>query len=60
MITHKAGWLLIGLLYLALWPGAAHGESPELLDAFNRYSELYEHGRYQKALPFAETALRLG
>ncbi len=57
MITHKAGWLLVGLLCLALWPGKSHGQSSELLDAFNRQSELYEQGRYQEALPFAENIL---
>ncbi len=53
-------WLLATLLWLALWPGATHGQSSELPDAFNRQSELYEQGRYQEALPFAEKALRLG
>ncbi len=30
MITQKMTWLLVGLLWLALWPGAARGQSPEL------------------------------
>ncbi len=60
MVTHKLRWLLVGLLCLALWPGKSHGQSSELLGAFNWYSELYEQGRYQEALPFAEKALRLG
>ena len=60
MITHKLRWLWVGLLCLALWPGKSYGQSSELPDAFNRYRELYEQGRYQEALPFAEKALRLG
>ena len=50
MTTNKTRWLLVGLLCLALWPGAAHGESPELMDAYNRYSELYAQGRYPVAV----------
>ncbi len=57
MITDKFGWLLVGLLCLALWPGVTHGQSSEFNDALNRYSELYEQGRYQEALPFAENIL---
>ncbi len=60
MTRHKTRWFLVGLLCLALWPGKGHGRSSDLLDAFNRSRELYEQGRYQEALPFAEKALRLG
>ncbi len=42
------------------WPAAAHGQSPELIDADKRYKDLYAQGRYEEALPFAEEALRLG
>ena len=52
-------WLLVGLFCLALWPAVAHGQSAELSDANNRFSELYAQARYQEALPFAEEALRL-
>ena len=55
----RTGLLLVGLLWLALWPGAAHGQSPELHDALDRFAHLYAEGRYQRALPFAEKALRL-
>ncbi len=60
MVTNKTKWLLAGLLCLALWPGAAHGQSSALMDAYNRYSELYAQGRYDEALPFAKNALKLG
>ena len=53
-------WFLAGLLCMALWPAAAQAQSPELADAYNRYSELRAEGRYQDALPFAKEALRLG
>ncbi len=48
------------LAVLWLWPAVAHGQSPALDDAYQRYAELYAQGRYQEALPFAEKALRLG
>ncbi len=60
MVTHKKTWLLVGLLCLALWPGATYGQSSELRDTFNRYSELHAQGRYEEALPFAEKAVKLG
>ncbi len=47
MARAKTSWLLAGLLCLALWPAAAHAQSPELLDAYNRFSELYAEGRYE-------------
>ena len=53
-------WMLSVLAALVLWPAAAHGESPELTGAYNRYSKFHAQGRYQEALPFAEEALRLG
>jgi tetratricopeptide (TPR) repeat protein len=37
----------------------AHSQSAELMDAYNRYSELYTQGRYQEALPFAKKAFEL-
>ena len=52
--------LLSVVLVLALWPGAAHGQGDELMDAYNRVIELYAEGRYGDAVPFAEKALRLG
>ena len=60
MITPESRWLLAGLLCLALWPGVTRGQSSELMDAYNRLSDLYAQGRYQEALSFAEKALRLG
>ena len=60
MTTFKTRWLLAGLLCLTLWPGVTHGQSPELMKAYNLFSEMYDQGRYREALPFAEKALRLG
>ena len=60
MIGNKTPWLLVGLLYVVLWPAAAHGQSAELIDADKRYKDLYAQGRYEEALPFAEKAVRLG
>ena len=34
--------------------------TPELAAAYERYVELYQQGRYQEAVPFAEEALRIG
>ena len=60
MITHKTTWLLAGLLWLALWPGAARGQSPELQEAYDSFEALYAKDYYEEALPFAKKALRLG
>ena len=38
----------------------AYGQSPALLEAYNRYNTLYQQGRYSDALPYATEALRLG
>ena len=65
MAAHKTSWLLAGLLLVCSHlascssPGARHSQSPEVDEAYNRYSEMYAQGRYQEALPFAERALRL-
>ena len=60
MVKTTTRFLLASLLcLLSLWPGAAHAQSPELLDALEQSDELYVEGRYQEALPFAEKALRL-
>ena len=47
------------LVALFLWPAAVFGQSPELMDAYNRVGELYAEGRYQEAIPFAKEALHL-
>ncbi len=60
MITHKTTWLLAGLLWLALWPGSARGQSPELQEAYDSFEMLYAKDYYEEALPFAKKALRLG
>ncbi len=52
--------ILSVLAALLLWPIAAHGQSPELVEVHERYSELYAQGRYQEAIPFAEEAVTLG
>ena len=51
--------LLSVVLVLALWPAAAHGQGDELMEAYDRFNELYAEGRYQEAIPFAKEALRL-
>ena len=38
----------------------AHGQSPALLEAQNRYTTLYQQGRYSEAISYAAKALRLG
>ena len=47
------------LVALFLWPAAVFGQSPELMDAYDRSKELSAEGRYQEAIPFAKEALRL-
>ena len=59
MMRTKTNWLLTGLLCLTLWPAPAHAQSPELLDTYNRFSELDAEGRYHEAIPFAEKAVAL-
>ena len=59
MTKQVTRWLLASLLCLALWPGATHGQSPELDQAYTQYREFYAQGRYQEALPFAEKAVKL-
>ena len=59
MIMRKTARLVAGLLGLALWPGAAQGQSPELQEAYDRFSVWYEKDYYEEALPFAEEAIRL-
>ena len=41
-------WKLLILVALFLWPAAVFGQSPELMDAYNRVNELYAEGRYQE------------
>jgi tetratricopeptide (TPR) repeat protein len=60
MAKCRTRWLLVALASLFLWSGTAHGQSPELMDVHRRFGELYDQGRYQEALPFAEKALELG
>ncbi len=59
MIGNKKRWPLASLVCAVLWPAAVHGQSPELMVAYERFDELYAQGRYQEALPFAEDAARL-
>ena len=47
------GVILSVLVALVLWSAAACGQSPELMEAFNRYQELYAEGRYAEAEKFA-------
>ncbi len=49
--------LAAGLLLTA---SGVHGQSPALMDAYERFQALSAQGRYEEAVPFAEQALRLG
>ena len=60
MSPNKAKWLLAGLMWLIVWPGVNHAQSPDLMDAFKRYSELNDQGHYREAILYAEKALKLG
>jgi hypothetical protein len=42
-----------------LWLAAAHGQSPELIDAMRRAGDLYSQGRYAEAATVAEEAVRM-
>ncbi len=53
-------WGPVALAALWLWPGWAHGQSAEFRDAYAKSRELFAVGSYREALPFAETALKLG
>ena len=59
MVKTATRFLLAGLLCLALWQAPAHGESPELMDAYNRFNELYAEGRYNEAALFGQKVLAL-
>ncbi len=52
-------WVLSVLVALLLWPAAVNGQSPGLMDAVDRFGDLFNQGRYEEALPFAEEAIRL-
>ncbi len=43
MLSLRA-WILPVLAVVWLWPAAAGGQSPELIDAFKRFSESYAQG----------------
>ena len=60
MAAKKTKWLLAGLMWLLVGPGVSHAQSPDLLNAFNRCSELYSQGHYREALRFTDKALRRG
>ena len=45
---------------LWLWPVAAQAQSAALMEAYNQCIALYDQGRYEEAIPFAEEALKLG
>ncbi len=47
MITHRTTGLLAGLLWLALWPGAARGQSAELQEAYDLFELLYDKDYYE-------------
>ena len=45
MALRKTRWLMAALQCLVVWPGATHEQSSALMEAYNRYSELYAQGR---------------
>ena len=47
-------------LWATLAPDVASGQSPELMEAYNSFSTLFEQGRYSEAELYAKEALRLG
>ncbi len=59
MARARTSCLLAGLLCVALWPAATHAQSPDLLDAYERFSEQSGEGHHEGAMPFAQKALRL-
>ena len=58
----RARWLLVGLLLLTFWltPVTTHGQSRELVQAYERAKALSGQGRYLEAVPFALNAVRFG
>jgi len=58
MAAKKTKWLLAGLRWLIVGPGVGHAQPPDLLNAFERCSDLYSQGHYREALRFTEKALR--
>ena len=57
MFIRRALTFVLAVVWL--WPAAAHGQSPALEEAYNRFVDLYSQGHYEEALPFAEEAVRL-
>ncbi len=57
---HTILCLAVILSCLTQGSDTAHGQSPALLDAQNRYTTLYQQGRYSEAITYAAEALRLG
>ena len=41
MMTRGTRLLLVGLVGLLVWPGAAYSQSPEIKDAFREFREFY-------------------
>ena len=54
MVSQRTKMVLAGLLWLALPPGAAQGQSPELQEAYDSFQLLYAKDYYEEALPFAK------
>ncbi len=59
MALQKMRWLMAALLCLVIWPGIAHGQSSELLEANSNYQSLYQQIRYSEAeaAPFGPAIL---
>ncbi len=46
MALRKTRWLIATMLCLVVWTGTTHGQSPALVDAINRFGELYAHHHF--------------
>ncbi len=57
---HTILGLAVALSCLTNGSDMAHGQSPALLEAQNRYTTLYQQGRYSEAISYATEALKLG
>ena len=59
MVANRTKWLLAGPMWLTVWPGVSHAQSPDLMNAFNRCSGLYSQGRYAAAEPLYRRPLTI-
>ncbi len=57
---HTILCLAVASSCLTQGPDMAYGQSPALLEDYNRYTTLYQQGRYSEAISYATKALKLG